>query len=80
MSLLLAALLPGFPSIAGAATPWWKNVGPEGGAIRGLVLDPAAPGTLYAGTSVGVFKTVNEGASWTATNNGLTSPSILGLA
>jgi hypothetical protein len=33
----------------------------------------AAPFTLYAGTLAGIFKSINEGASWTAVNTGLTS-------
>jgi hypothetical protein len=40
--------------------------------VNALVLDPAAPATTwYIGTDVGVWRTVNAGASWTAFSDGL---------
>ena len=45
-----------------------------------LVIDPATPATLYAGTPGGVFKTVNGGGVWTAINDGLTELRVLALA
>ncbi|HEY0782239.1 MAG TPA: hypothetical protein VGE98_07290, partial [Thermoanaerobaculia bacterium] len=33
-------------------------------AVARLVADPANPGTVYAGTDGGVFKSLNSGASW----------------
>ncbi len=50
--------------------------------INALVVDPSAPATLYAGTSsgTGVFKSIDGGASWDATNVGLTSKSVFALA
>src|SRR5262249_23653086 len=43
--------------------------------VRALALDHAAPSTLYAGTSVGVFRTTNAdgGATWFARSTGLPS-------
>ncbi len=35
---------------------------------------------LYAGTEDGVFHSTNNGANWTAINNGLTNPTIFALA
>jgi photosystem II stability/assembly factor-like uncharacterized protein len=32
--------------------------------VRSLVIDPVATGLLYAGTDVGLFKSVNAGQSW----------------
>jgi hypothetical protein len=35
----------------------WIGHGPEGGVVRTLAVDPANPGTVYAGTAAGgVFK------------------------
>ncbi|HEV2863822.1 MAG TPA: SBBP repeat-containing protein [Pyrinomonadaceae bacterium] len=46
-----------------------------------LLVDPASPSTVYAGTSgFGVYKTTDGGASWAPSNTGLTSKSILALA
>jgi photosystem II stability/assembly factor-like uncharacterized protein len=36
-----------------------------------LGMDPTRPAILYAGTSGGVYKTVNEGGHWEKVNNGL---------
>src|SRR5437870_7952575 len=50
----------------------WTSLGPEGGAVLALAIDPRSPSTLYAGTrSGGVFKSTNGGASWSAVNTGL---------
>ena len=51
----------------------WKSIGPEGGDVRALAIDPQTPTTVYAGIwGGGVFKSTNGGASWSAINNGLT--------
>ena len=58
----------------------WTSNGPEGGVVYALAIDPAAPATLYAGTRVGVFKSTNGGASWSAVNTGLTNTHVGALA
>jgi Tol biopolymer transport system component len=40
-------------------------------SVATLAIDPAAPATIYAGTSSGAYKSINGGASWAAINNGL---------
>ncbi len=55
----------------------WTNVGPGGGPIRSLVIDPQNPATIYAATSVGVFKSKDAGASWS--NAGLIGLDVAGL-
>ena len=42
-----------------------------------LGMDPTRPGILYAGTSGGVYKTINEAGHWEKVNNGLVSPDII---
>lgn len=42
-----------------------------------LGMDLTRPAILYAGTSGGVYKTLNEGAHWAKVNNGLVSPDII---
>jgi photosystem II stability/assembly factor-like uncharacterized protein len=39
--------------------------------IQGLVIDPASPSTLYAGTQLGLFKTTDGGASWSSVSSAL---------
>lgn len=63
--LLLAA-------VSGYGAEAWVPIGPRGGAVKALVLDPSVPRTLYAGVhSRGVYKSVDGGASWTLRSSGL---------
>ena len=42
--------------------------------VQTLAIDPNTPTTVYAGThDGGVFKSIDSGATWTATNTGLPS-------
>ena len=59
----------------------WKGVGPDGGRMLALAMNPVNPAVLYAGTDGGgVFKSANGGANWYAVNNGLTNLQVQGLA
>ena len=50
----------------------WTPVGPYGGTVLSLAIDPVTPSTLYAGTQFGgLFKSTNGGASWTAIGIGV---------
>ena len=49
----------------------WTSIGPEGGPVSTLVVDPSNPTTLYAVANGGVFKSTNGGGSWSRTNAGL---------
>ncbi|HYB52389.1 MAG TPA: hypothetical protein VEG84_00850, partial [Thermoanaerobaculia bacterium] len=42
----------------------WQMIGPTGGSIFSLALDPKTPATIYAGTIGGVFKSLNHGGTW----------------
>ena len=53
----------------------WKQLGPDGGYVDAIAIDPVTPTTLYAGTAYGgVFRSVDSGASWSAVNVGLSHP------
>jgi len=56
---------------AGPAAADWTSIGPYGGSVSALAIDPRTPTTLYAGTSAGVYKSTNGGTSWSAANAGL---------
>jgi photosystem II stability/assembly factor-like uncharacterized protein len=42
--------------------------------VQALVVDPADPATVFAGTDDGVFKSTDAGASWTTADAGLPMP------
>jgi uncharacterized protein (TIGR03437 family) len=44
-----------------------------------LAVNPANPSIVYAGTAFGVWKSVDGGTSWNASNAGLTSPAVSAL-
>ncbi len=48
--------------------------------VRTLAIDPQTPSTIYTGTDGGLFKSTDGGASWSASNNGLTNTHISALA
>jgi CARDB len=60
--------------------PYWQSVGPYGGDVTAMAIDPTAPTTLYAGTRGGVFKSTDGGASWAPMNVGLSHLGIAALA
>jgi hypothetical protein len=47
-----------------AATGTWVPIGPSGGLLFSIGLDPLRPATLLAGGEAGVFRTDNGGTSW----------------
>jgi hypothetical protein len=70
-ALLAAATLAAFSTrvVAQAEAGHWVSIGPEGGTVLALAVDPSSPSTVYAGCyssggGGGIFKTVNGGASW----------------
>lgn len=63
---LLAAfgLLVMVPSAAQAGIRSWTPIGPGGGSVAAIAMDPQDPDTLYAGTQDGVLKSTDGAASW----------------
>ena len=59
--LVISWLLQG---TARAGTNVWTSIGPDGGSIAAVSIDPWNPNTLYAGTHAGSFKSADGGASW----------------
>ena len=71
-------------AILGARTAWagdnvWTSLGPDGGSISALVIDPQNTGTVYAATGNGVFKTTDGGTSWSQASAGLPGPFVVTL-
>ena len=44
--------------------------------VNSVITDPARPGTVYAGTTKGLFKTADAGASWKRIEKGMTDTYI----
>lgn len=62
--------------------PVWTSLGPQGVKIRGLVVDPQTPNTLYIGTvEHGICRSTDGGTTWEEINEGLpTDPTANALA
>lgn len=66
------ALLVSLSGIAHAGAGAWTTGGPYGGTISALAVDPGSPAVLYAGSPAsGIFKSTDEGASWSDASRGL---------
>ncbi len=62
-----------------AGTNVWTSIGPEGGIVRSLAVDPQNPSTVYAAAPAsGILKTTDGGASWTRLGSAPT-PESFGL-
>lgn len=49
----------------------WERTGPEGGSVEALVIHPANPSIIFAGTQGGVYKSTDGGSTWVQKNTGL---------
>lgn len=58
----------------------WGTFSVPASYVYSLVINPAAPMTLYAGTSAGIFKSISGGGSWVTASSGLTNLSVRALA
>ena len=83
LSLFITSILPiQFADAgAGASADRWISTGSLAGAKSlALAINPTSPNIVYAGTGTGgVFKSTDGGASWSATNNGLTNLDVISL-
>jgi photosystem II stability/assembly factor-like uncharacterized protein len=70
LALACLALVSAVP--ARAALNRWTSAGPAaGGPVDVLAFDPSQPGTVYAATYGGVFRSEDHGATWTSASFGL---------
>ena len=60
-----------YVSLSGGSS--WSHVGAgiTSGLIREVICSPATSGVVYAGTDSGVFRSANNGATWSPNNSGL---------
>jgi hypothetical protein len=79
---ILAAFLAMLQSASGrvwAEINRWTNIGPDGGSVYALAVDPQNSQTVYASTGTGLFKTTDGGASGSAAKPGLPDRPALAL-
>ena len=62
-TLLVAAL---FPIAVRAGSNTWTSLGPDGGPVQVLAIDPQNPAVVYAVTPAGLFSSNDAGANWRA--------------
>jgi hypothetical protein len=56
------------------------SIGPFGGTVFSIAIDPNDPNTIYAGTpGGGIFKSSNGGENWSEVNTGLTHRTVRAL-
>jgi photosystem II stability/assembly factor-like uncharacterized protein len=70
--LICLLLLVPAASLAAAVPGTWSVLGPQqGGSVLDLVFEPGHPQVLYTGGWGPLYKSVDGGASWSATGRGL---------
>ena len=67
--VFLSLLTLAVPAAAGVGI--WTPLGPEGGSVFSLAVDPDDADVVYAGTRNGVFKSTDAGATWASASRGL---------
>ncbi|HNR92151.1 MAG TPA: hypothetical protein PKO41_06980 [Dokdonella sp.] len=70
---LATVILGALAGPAIAAVGSWSTTGPYGGTVNAVVVYEAAPNTLFAAGSGGVFRSVSSGSSWQRIEVGLVS-------
>src|SRR5262249_13169214 len=58
----------------------WTSIGPDGGAVSALAIDPQSPSTIYAATFGGIFKSTDGGENWKALSVPTSGLSFFALA
>lgn len=79
-SVILLFLLSNLVSIQKTAAEdfWEKTSGPYGASVNALVIDQN--GYIFAGANAGLFRSIDNGASWAEVNTGIEHPIIYALA
>ena len=64
-----------------AGSGFWSSLGPDGGPVGAVAVDPSNPRVVYAGsTQGGVWKSLDGGATWSRAGRGLTDDRMVALA
>src|SRR6185295_518672 len=73
LRLLLMLTLLSFAAVTPApgGIDAWTSIGPTGGRVLALAVDPSNKNVVYGGTDGGIFKSTNGGKRWTSLNNAI---------
>lgn len=67
-------------NLAGGAATWVRaGDGIPDVPVNALVIDPANSSIIYAGTDIGVYKSINGGAAWTPFSDGMPRVAVFDL-
>src|SRR2546425_13250992 len=58
----------------------WTSLGPEGGSVGVLTVDPSNPSTIYAAGVSGLYKSTDGGASWKPTSLSASGLNVLSIS
>ncbi len=76
---VVAALVLGWAAAGWAQS--WRPLGPEGGEVISLAIDPRHPARVFAGTREGgVYRSEDGGAGWVRSSSGLRASDVYVLA
>lgn len=70
-TLIFSVLLLCLAAAPAEAADAWTPIGPDGGQVHSLEVDPQHPNVIYAATTGGVFKSIDGGTSWVRASRGL---------
>jgi photosystem II stability/assembly factor-like uncharacterized protein len=63
-TLLILYGVVGMNPAAHAGTNVWTGIGPDGGLVQAIAVDPQNPDTVYAVAGGAIFKTTDGAAHW----------------
>ena len=79
--LIALAILGTGSRTVSAGTNVWTSVGPDGGTVIALAIDPKDSNVLYVGTpAAGLFKSPDGGANWHTASSGLGPGPVTSIA
>src|SRR5439155_16001409 len=59
---------------------WTSGTGLPDVPVNDVVVDPQAPATVYAATDIGVYRSVDSGATWVPFGTGLPAVAVFDMA
>ena len=73
------------PKATSGATPVWQKTSLDAGKVHAILIHPTSPGTVFAGTDRGLFRSTDRGLTWGQYGTGIKTSSsttlkILALA
>ena len=59
------------PAPTSGATPAWQKTSLDAGQVRAILVHPTNPGTVFAGTDRGLFRSTDRGGTWEQYGTGI---------